>query len=64
MEWLVFMDWVISQANEWEDYSKYFGEEAGISGNWATAHFLAFYGQFWNCHDTCGCHLAYANILQ
>ena len=25
MGWLVFMGWVISQTNEWEDYSKYFG---------------------------------------
>ena len=43
MVWLVFMGWVISKANEWEDYSNYFGEGAEISRNWATAHFLAFY---------------------
>ena len=26
MGWFVFMGWVISQANEWENYSTYFGE--------------------------------------
>ena len=26
-----------------EDYSNYFGEGAGISQNWATTYFLAFY---------------------
>ena len=48
MVWLAFMGWVIS--NEWEDYSNYFGEWAEISMNWATAHFLVFDGQPWNCH--------------
>ena len=43
MRWLVFMGWVILLANEWEDYSKYFGEGVEISRNWATSHFLAFY---------------------
>ena len=47
------MDWVISLANEWEDYSNYFGEGAGTSRNWATAHFLAFCGQ--NCHGPGAC---------
>lgn len=42
MEWLVFTGWVISQANEWEDYPNYYGEEAAMSRNWATAHLLAF----------------------
>ena len=36
------MGWVISWANEWEDYSNYFGDRAGISRNWATTQFLAF----------------------
>ena len=39
MRWLIFMGWVISQASEWEDYPKYFGEGAVISRNRATAHF-------------------------
>ena len=50
--WLAFMDWVISQANEWEDYCNYFGEE--ISRNWVIIHFLVFNGWLWNCHGTCG----------
>ena len=31
MAWLVFIGWVIPHANEWEDYSNYFGEGAEIS---------------------------------
>ena len=49
------MGCVISQGNECEDYNNYFGEEAKISRNWATAHFLAFYGGPPNCHGTWGC---------
>ena len=55
MAWLVFMNWVISQANEWEDYSNYFREGVGISRYWATTHFLTFYGWPQNCHGTGGC---------
>ena len=29
--WLVFIGWVISYANEWEDYSNYFWEGVEIS---------------------------------
>ena len=43
MAWLVFIDWVISYANEWEDYSNYFGERVEISRNWAIAHFFFFF---------------------
>ena len=49
------MGWVIAHTNEWEDYSNYFGEGVAISRNWATAHFLAFYGWPQNCHDAGGC---------
>ena len=49
---------VISQANEWEDYSNYFGEGMGISRNWATAHFSVFYGPV----SELSCHLA--DLLQ
>ena len=52
---LVFMGWVISQANEWEDYSNYFGDGAEISRNWATVHFLISDGQPRNCHGSGGC---------
>ena len=55
MGWLVLMGWVTSWANKREDYFNYFGKGARISRNWVTAHFLAFYGQPWNCHGTCGC---------
>ena len=40
--WLVLIGWVISYANEWEDYSNYFGEGMEISRVWATAHPLVF----------------------
>ena len=53
------MGWVISQANEWEGHSKYFGEGVEISKNWATTHFLVFDGGPWNYHgNNPGCHLA------
>ena len=55
MGWLVFMGWVISQANEREDYSTYFGGGAEISRNWATAHFLIYDGWPQNCHAAGGC---------
>ena len=35
-------------ANKWEKYSYYFREWWGFSRNWATAHFLTFYGSSWN----------------
>ena len=54
MGWLVFLCGVISQANEWEDYSNCFGKRMEISRNWTTAHFLAFYGQLGNCHGISG----------
>ena len=31
MVWLVFIGWVISYANEWEDYCNYFGEGVEVS---------------------------------
>ena len=40
--WLVFMDWVISYVNEWEDYSNHFWEGVEVSRNWATAHSWSF----------------------
>ena len=55
---LVFIGWVISYANEWEDYSNYFGEGAETSRIWATAHSLSFNSALrlsWHlqCHFTC-----------
>jgi len=40
--WLVFTGWVLSYANEWEDYCNYFGEGVEISRIWAIAHSLVF----------------------
>ena len=40
--WLVFINWVISYANEWEDYSNYFWEGAEVSRIWATANSMVF----------------------
>ena len=53
--WLASMGWVISEDNEWEDYSNYFGERVEISRNWATASFLVFDGQPGNFQGACGC---------
>ena len=42
VRWLVFMGWVISYANDWEDFSNYFGEGVEISRNWVATHSLVF----------------------
>ena len=60
MESLVFMEDIISQANECENYSNYLGEGVEIPWNWTTAHFLTFYGQPENSLGIC--HLD-ANLL-
>ena len=52
---LAFMSWVISQANEQENFSNCFGGGGGISRNWATTHFLAFDGWSQNHHGAGGC---------
>ena len=43
--WLGFIGWVISHADEWEDYSSSFWEGVEISRMWATTHSLVF----WQC---------------
>ena len=59
LPWLGFIGWVISYANEWEDYSNYFWGGVAIFRIWATTHFLAFSnalelsGHLWVCHCTC-----------
>ena len=58
------MGWIISSANEWKGYSNYFGDGAGISRNWATTHFLAFYGWPQNCHGASGGDIEHASVLQ
>ena len=57
--WLVFMGWVISFDNEWEDYFNYFWEGVEISRNWVIMHLLVFWqclGMImvpWVCHLGC-----------
>ena len=48
MTCLVLIGWVISYADEWEDYSSYFGEGVEISRNWTTTDSLVF----WQCFKT------------
>ena len=38
--WLVFIGWLISYVDEWEDYSNYFWEGVESSRLWVTAHSL------------------------
>lgn len=37
---LAFMGWITLYANEWKEYSCYFGEGQGFPRNWVTAHFF------------------------
>ena len=60
MVWLVFIGWVISCANEWEDYPSCFGEEAEIPSIWATTHSLVF----WQCLGTALVPLGVSFFLQ
>ena len=62
--WLASMGWVISEDNEWEDYSNYFGERVEISMNWVTTHFVVCDGCPWKCHGACGCVTELVDILQ
>ena len=55
MTWLVFLGWVISQANEWEDYPNYLEKGTEIYRKRATTHFLIFDGWPQNCCDSGGC---------
>ena len=58
--WLVFISWVISYVNEWEDYSNCLWEGAEISRIWATTHSLVLTVP-WNCHGTPGCVISLAD---
>ena len=68
--WLVFIGWVISYANEWEDYSNYFGERVEISRVWGTAHSLVFWQcmelswHLWVRHFTCWLRIKVWSCLQ
>ena len=56
------MGWVISQANEWEEYSNYLGEGMDISRNWGTTYFLLLWWTSELSWYLWLCHVAYANI--
>ena len=47
--------WIISVANEWEDYSNYLGGGVEIFRNWMTTHILIFESWPWNCNDASEC---------
>ena len=55
--WDSFCGLNISYAIKWEDYTSYFGEGVMMSRNWATVHFLAFYGLPVTCHGVKGSDL-------
>ena len=56
LAWLVFIGWVISYADEWEDYSNYFWEGVEISRisptSWSFNSALELSWHFWVCHYT------------
>ena len=51
--WLVFMAWVVSSADKWEEHSNQLGGGVGIFQNGATTHFWAFLSL--NYPGPCGC---------
>ena len=59
--WLVFIGWVISYANEWEDYSSYFGGRAGDFQDLGHRPLLGLLKVLWNCHGTSGCVISLVN---
>ena len=61
LAWLVFVGCVISYANEWGDYSRYFWEGLEISKIWGTAQPLGLLTVPWNCHGTPGCVISLAD---
>ena len=61
--WLVFISWVISYVNEWEDYSNYFWEGAEISRIWATTLSLVLTVP-WNCPGTSGCVIFFHLLIE
>ena len=59
--WLVFIGWVISYANEWEDYSNHFwGRGRDIQDLGHRPH-LGLLTVPWNCHGTSGCVISLPN---
>ena len=52
---------VTSYANEWEDYSNYFGEEGGGFLDLGHCPLLGLLTVPWNCHGTSGCVISFAD---
>ena len=59
--WLVLIGWVISYANEWEDYSSYFAGRAGDFQDLGHGPLLGLLTVLWNCHGTSGCVISLVN---
>ena len=53
--WLVFIGWVVSYANEWEDYSIYSGEGDGNFQELGHGPLLGLLTVPRNCHGASGC---------
>ena len=49
--WLVFMGWVISYANEWEEYSNCLGEGVGISPPTPALGHRPLFGFLWSASE-------------
>ena len=62
MAWLVYIGWVISYANEWEDYSNYFGEGGREFLDVGHHPLLGLLTVPWNCHSTSGCVISLAYL--
>ena len=60
--WLVYIGWVISYANEWEDYSNYFGEGGREFLDVGHHPLLGLLTVPWNCHGTSGCVISFADL--
>ena len=61
MAWLVFIGWVISYANEWEDYSNYFRGRGGDFLDLGHRSLLGLLIVLRNCHGTSGCVISLAD---
>ena len=53
--WIVFIVWVISYANEWEDYSIYLGGRGGDFQELGHHPLLGLLTLPWISHGTSGC---------
>ena len=68
--WFIFIGWVISYANKWDDYSNYFWEGVELSRIWAIMptpwcfnSALELSWHFWACHFTCWLRIKVSSCL-